>query len=1138
MCGIVAILTRPDGRQEPAPDDVLAPLDAAVAVRLPPAAAPATVSEVAAQIGAADRWLRGVAGVTVLATRPDLRAAVLARLDVLDARADAVERHLETLDDPGELEAGNAALVELRDALWAVRRDRLRAAAAVADLAGRHAGPAALAAFTSVQMALSAIDRLEVRGRDSAGLHLTVWDHGLDLASAPVRALLAPRATDPLFTSGSVRTTPEGALSFIYKAAAEIGELGDNTNALRAALRDDGLLQLALAAPSARATVLGHTRWASVGIISEANAHPLNHEEDGTEGRPYVVAALNGDVDNHADLKAHHGLRFPAPITTDAKVIPALVSRYVAAGHDTVESFRRTVASFEGSVAIGATSSDHPDQVLLALRGSGQALYVGLADDSFIVASEPYGLVEETHTYLRMDGETPAREGEDTSRGQVIVLDGARAGTLAGIRRIAYDGTELPVSADDLVQAEITTRDIDRGSAPHFLLKEITEAPTSFAKTLRGRIRDDDGLLRAQVGEGAIPPGLATRLADGTIRRVVVIGQGTAAIAGMSMADVLGGLLADSPIVVQATTATEYSGFQMSHDLTDTLIVAISQSGTTTDTNRTVDLARGRGASVVAIVNRRRSDLTDKSDGVLYTSDGRDVEMSVASTKAFYAQVAAGVLLSCAVAEAVGTGDGRERHRLLAALRALPDAMRAVLERRPQIAEAARRFAPPRRYWAVVGNGPNRVAAEEVRIKLSELCYKSIACDVTEDKKHIDLSSEPLILVCAAGLVGSTADDVAKEVAIYRAHKAVPVVIASEGEERFSAAVEVLSVPAVEPALAFVLSAVVGHLFGYEAALAIDALARPLREGREAIEEAVADGAPGDVVLARVRETLGPAVHRFSDGLRSGMYDGNLEASTAVRVTSLLRYATGPLPLDYYQLEFGKIGTPAVLVDDLTAALTRAIEELTRPVDAIKHQAKTVTVGISRSDEGLLATPLVREVLAAGAGRDRLAYRTLKHLAALSPAVEAVVGYTRYRIEGDPRGADATIEIVDRGGLGREVPSRVERNHQLRGTKRRVALEGDVLVARGRADGRTVLFVPELKGAQVTGITLLHVRIPDRLPVATAKGVLQGYRGRYDAMTDFVSETEPAFRDDLLATVDAVDLLTEPIADLADRWRA
>src|SRR5205085_3768574 len=120
--------------------------------------------------------------------------------------------------------------------------------------------------------------------------------------------------------------------------------------------------------------------------------------------------------------------------------------------------------------------------------------------------------------------------------------------------------------------------------------------------------------------------------------------------------------------------------------------------------------------------------------------------------------------------------------RRLRALRDLPDAMRAVLARRDAIALAAHAHGPFRRYWAVVGNGPNRVAAEEVRIKLSELCYHSIACDGTEDKKHIDLSSEPLVLVCAAGLSGPNADDVAKEVAIFRAHKAAPVVVATRGE--------------------------------------------------------------------------------------------------------------------------------------------------------------------------------------------------------------------------------------------------------------------------------------------------------------------------------------------------------------------
>ena len=104
---------------------------------------------------------------------------------------------------------------------------------------------------------------------------------------------------------------------------------------------------------------------------------------------------------------------------------------------------------------------------------------------------------------------------------------------------------------------------------------------------------------------------------------------------------------------VEAKLATELSGFGLTTDMSDTLVVAISQSGTTTDTNTTVDLARARGASVIAIVNRRNSDLVDRSDGVLYTSDGRDVEMSVASTKAFYAQVAAGFLLATALADAL-----------------------------------------------------------------------------------------------------------------------------------------------------------------------------------------------------------------------------------------------------------------------------------------------------------------------------------------------------------------------------------------------------------------------------------------------------------------------------------------------------
>ena len=1117
MCGIVGIVSRPPTLPVPTADEIVAGLDAALAAR-------PDVSAVAVAVDAVDVRLRGLPGLLALADHHELVSRVESRLDELEAFADDVDGQIEVgIVSADEIEAASARLVALRDSTWAIRHDRLRTAREVSKLAGRDASVGAMAGYLAVQRALSAIDRLEVRGRDSAGLHLFVSNHGLDESDPSVGWLVAERGADPLYQSESVRWI-DGCLSFVYKAAAEIGELGDNTRVLRAAVANDAVLRRALDGPDVQVAVLGHTRWASVGIISEPNTHPLNSEElerrGGEDPGPYVVAALNGDVDNHADLRVEHGLRIHGQITTDAKVIPALVARHALAGNSLVESFRRTVAAFDGSVAIGAASATAPNTLLLALRGSGQGLFVGFADDCYIVASEPYGLVEETSRYLRLDGE---------HGGEIVVLDGADGGELSAVRRLRYDGGEMPIGPDEIITAEVTTRDIDRGDSPHYLWKEIGEAPESFRKTLRGKIVERDGVLHAEVGSRAFPEPVAARLADGTITRIRVIGQGTAAVAGQSMAAILDELC-DGNLDIDAITATELSGFSMRLDMSDTLAIAVSQSGTTTDTNRTVDLLRGRGAAVLGIVNRRGSDLVDKADGILYTSDGRDVEMSVASTKAFYAQVAAGALLACAISEAAGLGSIKRRDALLRALRSIPDAMHTVIARRESIADAARRFAPAKRYWAVVGNGPNRVAAEEIRIKLSELCYKSIACDATEDKKHIDLSSEPLIIVCAAGLRGSTADDVAKETALFRAHKATPIVVADEGDTRYASAATI-SVPHVDPALGFILSAMVVHIFGYEAALAIDASARPLREAREAIERAVATGSDSDEMLVTIAASLPPMVDRYLDALRGGYYDGHLEASTAVRLSGLLRDLMSDAPVEAYQRESGKVGTPAALIEEVVTALTHAIEELTRPIDAIKHQAKTVTVGISRSDEGILHRALVQAVLGAGAGRDVLSYRALKVLAELDAAVAEVVGFTRYGIAG------STITIVDRGGISRDVPSRVERNPQLVGTKRRVADERTVLVARGRGDGRTLIFVPEVKASTCVGITLLHVRFHDRLDPATMRSVLQGYDNRYERLVDWVAETEGSFDQSILGDLPVADLLIKPISETADHWR-
>ncbi|MHC4133586.1 MAG: SIS domain-containing protein [Planctomycetota bacterium] len=969
----MAVLSRPDDR--PAPDL------AACAARLTEAAdrvrSWGTADEADGGLGAAVgtceeivRDLSGLGGIRALLGAKDVLVPPLSRL------GEAVVRFEQLLDQrasglgTAKVEELNAILTRLKDAHFSLDRDRIANLEKVRGMAGGSSHEGRLRAAYDLNVALNALDRLEVRGRDSAGIHVLVRG---DLAAVAKECAdeIAERSGARSFNHLAVRQIETDAgpvFSFVYKVAAEVGELGENVRALRAAIGGDTLLHRLLEAPGASAEVLGHTRWASVGIISDANAHPLNQEQEPPAAGPYTVAALNGDVDNYQELVRQEELSIEPAITTDAKVIPVLVSKFTAEGETGAEAFRKTVSRFDGSVAIACAAADEPGKLYLALRGSGQALYVGLGENAFIVASEPYGIVEETADYLRLEGETPADPDRPSSRGQIVILDGARAGTREGMTRLAYDGTALPITDDDLKRVEITTRDIDRGKHSHYLKKEIVEAPSSIRKTLRGRLTEEGGLTRVTLGEESLPRHVCERLKAGEITHIRVIGQGTAAVAGQGVAEAIKEALKGTLISVDALPATEVSGFYLRDDMSNVLFVAISQSGTTTDTNRTVDLLRAREAAVIGIVNRRHSDLTERVDGVLYTSDGRDVEMSVASTKAFYSQVAAGILLGEALAQVCSVGDPQRRSRLLGALSRLPEQMRELLEREEIIAEAARENAPPRRHWAIVGNGRNRIAAHEIRIKLSELCYKSIACDATEDKKHIDLSSEPLILVCAAGLEGSNASDVAKEVEIYKAHKACPVVIASEGGDAWHAAAATIRVPSVESELSFILATMAGHLFGYHAAMAIDALARPLREARGAIEIGALAPDGGDI-RERLRPGLQEPFRHFNQELRTGRYDGVLEAQTASRLSLLFRYAMRALPLEFFTEDFGRVGTPGATVEELTTALTRGIEELARPIDAIKHQAKTVTVGISRGDEALLTVPLVRAVLDAGAPR-------------------------------------------------------------------------------------------------------------------------------------------------------------------------
>ena len=1040
-----------------------------------------------------------------------------------------------------KLEILNADLITLKDLIWHIERDRVLVSISVEELLAGRKEDRFIEVFLSIQQILAGLDRLEVRGRDSAGVHLMIQNHGLDFKNPGTIQEIERRANDPSYKSGSIRVM-DNALSVVYKVASEIGELGDNTRELRRIILADDLLYRALENEKVTAVVIGHSRWASVGIISEPNTHPMNSELLNQDGNPFVIAAANGDVDNFADLKKIRELEIPKLITSDSKVIPAVISDELSKQQTTnlKEAFRKSVISFDGSVAVVANAALEPDKLYLALRGSGQGLYVGISDEAYVVASEPYGLVEMTDSYLRLNGEPlSSQQDRATSAGEIISFSLNDKVSLESLNRIAYDGTSLPIQNNELTKAEITTRDIDRRNFPHYLLKEIYEAPESFEKTLRGNLLQQNGSFRVVHSNEEFPSHIRKKLKEQNIEKIFIIGQGTAAVAGQALSNYL---TEETTIPTESIPSTELSGFRLSTNMSKVLVIAISQSGTTTDTNRTVDLVRGRGASVISIVNRRNSDLSQKSDGVIYTSDGRDIEMSVASTKAFYSQVAASCLLGISIktqihGEIEDPYELAKLQTLLNDLNELPQRMESVLEQQKHIRSIAFELAPSRRYWALVGNGLNMVAAREIRIKLSELCYKSIAADFTEDKKHIDLSAEPMILICATGLNSSTQSDVTKEVAIYKAHKASPIVITDNGAA-YPDAHRVIVVPETNPKLSFILATMVGHLFGYEAALSIDSLALPFRQTRSEIERILSKSPliSAQELLDNILEPLQVIAKSYFDGLRSGLYNGSLEASTAARISTLYRYALGTIPLDSYQIDTGKVGTPATLLEDLNAALTIGIEELTRPIDAIKHQAKTVTVGISRSDEELIQLSLITNLINAGSPRDSISYRNLRFLAAIDPAVKSFSGFIRYGIEGNVQSGTAQLHVVDRGGIAHDLTSRTERDPKLKGSKHLVALQQEVTITKGRHDQRIIILVPEIKDKQTVGITLLHVELQDFLSEQAARHVMEGYKDRYTAISDYVTETEPTFRSDILSSIPVADLLIAPIEDLLSYW--
>ncbi|GBC59386.1 glutamine--fructose-6-phosphate aminotransferase [Desulfonema ishimotonii] len=1084
-------------------------------------------------------------------------------IDVETRRLDDIMGRLSAAD----VDAASRGIEIVRDIAWCLSTEIEDNIHKIRELLYRtHAPQPVVTIFKRLNTVLNSIDRLEVRGRDSAGISalfiLDPPEFGAftdTLDKANFMDSFRERTGREVLVNGGI-TVRQGtdesgneqvAVAFTYKVAAEIGSLGDNVAFLRRQIKNDTVLQAMVNFSHRYFTISSHTRWASVGAISEPNCHPVDNRmickdpENRISEKGIFHVCLNGDIDNYLDLKEQHerdGLMISPDISTDTKIIPLRIEHYLDRDQGVAGAFRLAVNDFKGSHAIAMHTDLAPGKLFLAQKGSGQAIFVGLSEDHYMSASEVYGFIEETSDYLKMDGEKTVQGKDGMTRGQIFILNQDSPGGPGGIEAMYYDGTPFEPGEADIRHTEITSRDIDRQDFPHYFLKEISESPDSVEKTLRNRWRildESPEQYAVTLDDSVVPESLRSALTENRIRRIFFVGQGTAGVAAQACANILEFYMNDPSLMITSLKASELSGFRLyedGHGMEDTLVIAISQSGTTTDTNRTVDMVRERGAHTLAIVNRRDSDITFKVDGVMYTSSGRDIEMSVASTKAFYSQIVAGATLGLFMAHIRGRRDTGFVTAELRQLLALPTHMRTILAMKEEIENSARRLAVTRTYWATVGSGPNKVSADEIRIKLSELCYKTISSDYVEDKKHIDLSSEPLIIVCAAGTRETVIGDIIKDTAIFRAHKAIPVIIANEGDTRFDAyAADVFHVPAASEHLAPVLNTLVGHIWGYYAALAINEGSRFLFAFREETQTTIdAYAREGlDVYELILEKNFREKMARFYTAFRKKRMENSLPQSIGLNssadLTILFKYLAGKLPVTDFEIDFGIKGTARNMLDTLFECLGESINNMARPIDAIKHQAKTVTVGTSRISEkieGLLFDMLERH----GFRVSQLTTRNVIVLKNLQRIISDIQGTTLYRIAGlnllgEPTD-DTTIEVIKREGTSMSIPSRVDRDHRLKGSKRTIVQEGNVYIGKGRKDERSILCIPLLSATMsaanlIENIALLHISFKERVPLADR---VKALGGKYEKLKNIVQENSVAWTDTLLDQVEIPEL--------------
>jgi glucosamine--fructose-6-phosphate aminotransferase (isomerizing) len=573
-----------------------------------------------------------------------------------------------------------------------------------------------------------------------------------------ILGIIGKAAVAPLLLDGLKRLEYRG-----YDSAG-IATLVNGHIARRRAEGKLGNLEALLARDPLAGTIgIGHTRWATHGRPNETNAHP--HATD------RVAVVHNGIIENFDELRRElTALGHKFETETDTEVVAHLLTRYLQEQKTPEQAMAAAMARLHGAFALAVIFAGRHDLMIGARRGS--PLAVGYGDGEMYLGSDALSLASLTRRICYLE--------ED----DWVVISAADA-------RVFNDGKRVERA---VTQTALSGALIGKGNYPHFMLKEICEQPDVVANTMRDRVDVATGEIRI--------PELGLRDHDLIgLNRLCFVACGTswhAALAGKYLVEEFARL----PVEVDLASEFRYRRPVLDGRV---LTVPISQSGETADTLAALRTAKELGSRVVAISNVVGSSIAREADGVLYARAG--LEIGVASTKAFAAQLAAVSLLALRLGLARGMAEPELIAGVVKALWQVPELIETVLEQSDEIRAAAARFAD-RPSMLYLGRGLHYPLALEGALKLKEISYIHAEGYAAGEMKHGPIALvDRQVPVVAIAPPGPTYDKMASNIEEVKARDGVVIALASEGDEEIASKADVV-IP-IPPALYWVQPLVV-----------------------------------------------------------------------------------------------------------------------------------------------------------------------------------------------------------------------------------------------------------------------------------------------------------------------------------------